>query len=128
MAGSPESRESPSCFRPESGYPCHVRKLLLTVLAGVVLSALFAGPAFAQIRDPFDPAIDTSTDTGGTVTQPPPVTGDGGPVQPAPTEVGGESLANTGSDTEPWLVAAYGLIATGFAAVFISKTLRSATA
>lgn len=83
----------------------------------------FAAPALA-LRDPFDPAIDLTTggtSTGGT-TVTPPTSGGNTTTQPS---VGSEGLANTGLDTEPWLVAAYGLIAVGGAAVLISKNLRA---
>ena len=89
----------------------------------------FAAPAFA-LRDPFAPAIDLSPDTGGgTTTTTTNTSGQGGGgtntvTQPGPS-VGSEGLANTGMDTEPWLVAAYGLIAVGGAAVVISKQLRA---
>jgi hypothetical protein len=100
----------------------YVRKLLLTMLAGVMLSMVFAAPAFA-LRDPFNPSIDLTPSTGGgggTVVTPPTTGGN-----PQPASVGSEGLANTGLNTEPWLVAAYGLIAVGGAAVYASKTLRA---
>jgi hypothetical protein len=105
----------------------YVRKLLLTVLVGVVLSMAFAAPAFA-LRDPFDPAIDLTptSGSGGTISTGTSGQGGGGTttvVQPGPS-VGSEGLANTGMNTEPWLLVAYGLIAVGGAAVFYSKQFR----
>lgn len=104
-----------------------MRKLIAASLLGLVLVVSTAAPAFA-IRDPFDPVIsqtDTSTGTGtgtdtGTGTQVG-TNGDGGS-----TVLGGnqDSLANTGMETEPWLVAAYVAIAVGGAALVVSKVAR----
>ena len=102
-----------------------MRKLIAASLLGLVLVVSTAAPAFA-LRDPFDPVIsqtDTSTGTGtdtGTGTQVG-TNGDGGS-----TVLGGnqDSLANTGMETEPWLVAAYVAIAVGGAALVISKVAR----
>jgi hypothetical protein len=108
------------------------------VIVGSLLSLLFvltmAAPALA-IRDPFDPVISqaeltgsgegtgasgdgstgdgTGTDGDGTGT-----TGDGDDVVAGNSS---EGLANTGADTEAWLVAAYALIAVGLGAVVVSK-------
>jgi hypothetical protein len=108
----------------------YVRKLLLTVLVGVVLSMAFAAPAFA-LRDPFDPAIDTSpASSGGGTTISTNTSGQGGGgtttvVQSGTTSNGAQVLSNTGMDTEPWLVAAYGLIAVGGMTLFVSKSFRA---
>lgn len=104
----------------------YMRKLMAASLLGLVLVVSTAAPAFA-IRDPFDPVISTTdtgtgtstgTDTGGTQIG---TNGDGGS-----TVLGGnqDSLANTGAETEPWLVAAYAAIAIGAGALAISKVAR----
>ena len=100
-----------------------MRKAIVVLLAGLVLVVAFAAPAFA-LRDPFDPVVDLT----------PEAEGGGGPSEEGATitnaevgeEVSGatqsETLANTGSEVEPWLVVAYGLIAVGVAAVVLSRT------
>lgn len=101
-----------------------MRKAIVVLLAGLVLVVAFAAPAFA-LRDPFDPVVDLTPEAEG---------GGGGASEEGATtsaevgaQVGGavtqaETLANTGSEVEPWLVVAYGLIAVGAAAVVLSKT------
>jgi hypothetical protein len=103
-----------------------MRKAIVVLLAGLVLVVAFAAPAFA-LRDPFDPVVDLTPEAEGGG-------GGGGASEEGPTtspEVGAqvgeavtqaETLANTGSEVEPWLVVAYGLIAVGAAAVVLSKT------
>ena len=103
-----------------------MRKAIVVLLAGLVLVVAFAAPAFA-LRDPFDPVVDLTPETEGGG-------GGGGASEEGATtsaEVGAqvsrsvtqaETLANTGSEIEPWLVVAYGLIAVGAAAVVLSKT------
>jgi hypothetical protein len=102
-----------------------MRKAIVVLLAGLVLVVAFAAPAFA-LRDPFDPVVDLTPEAEGG--------GGGGASEEGATtsaEVGtqvsravtqAETLANTGSEVEPWLVVAYGLIAVGAAAVVLSKT------
>lgn len=102
-----------------------MRKLLIGSLLGIMLVLVVAAPALA-LRDPFDPVIsqadlsggtgDTSGDGGTTVGDGTGTTGDGSQVSP-----GADVMANTGSETEPWLVAAYALIAIGAGAVVLSK-------
>ena len=104
-----------------------MRRFVGAVFLVLVLIAL-AAPAFAQsripegARDPFEPLIapgtgqatgDGTTDDGG-----------GPVVQPAPDTT--DRLATTGMDVQPWLMAAYSLIALGGGAVVWSrvKTLR----
>jgi hypothetical protein len=103
-----------------------MRKAIVVLLAGLVLVVAFAAPAFA-LRDPFDPVVDLTPEAEGGG-------GGGGASEEGATtsaEVGAqvsravtqaETLANTGSEVEPWLVVAYGLIAVGAAAVVLSKT------
>jgi hypothetical protein len=103
-----------------------MRKAIVVLMAGLLLLVAFAAPAFA-LRDPFHPVVDLTPETAGG--------GGGGAEEEATTaDVGGsggtegatitnsETLANTGSDVEPWVVVAYGLIAVGAAAVVLSKT------
>ena len=104
-----------------------MRKAIVVLLAGLVLVVAFAAPAFA-LRDPFDPVIDLTPEAegggggGGAAEEGATTTGDeiGAQVNRAVTQA--ETLANTGSEVEPWLVMAYGLIAVGAAAVVVSKT------
>ena len=104
-----------------------MRKLMIASLLGLLLVVTTAAPAFA-IRDPFDPVISQAEATGGTATgDGTGATGDGTGTDGAAAGddvVAGnssEGLANTGADTEPWLVAAYALIAIGAGAVVLSK-------
>jgi hypothetical protein len=106
-----------------------MRKMMTAALLGLFVVLTTAAPAFA-LRDPFDPVIsqaeltgsgDTSGAGDGTG-----ATGDGTGTDGAAGDdvVAGnssEGLANTGADTEPWLVAAYALIAIGAGAVAFSK-------
>lgn len=107
-----------------------MRKLIVGSLLGLILVLTMAAPALA-LRDPFDPVI-SQADLTGTGTTGDGTTGDGtgtdgdgtGTTGDGDDVVAGnssEGLANTGADTEPWLVAAYFLIAVGVGAVVISK-------
>ena len=105
----------------------NMRKLLLAVVMGATLVVMMAAPALA-IRDPFEPAIDLTADTGGDTGGAQVDTGDdGATVGGQVDEVGSDGLAATGAETEPWLVAAYGLIAAGAAAVALSKNFSTAS-
>ena len=96
-----------------------MRKMIAAVFAAVVFVLVVAAPAMAQPRDPFRPVIDT---TGGGATNE-----GGGPVTvpegEVPPRLQKEVMANTGADTEPWLVTAYVLVAAGAGIVVLSKTL-----
>ena len=103
-----------------------MRKAIVVLLAGLVLVVAFAAPAFA-LRDPFDPVVDLTPETaggggGGQEEATEVDVGGGGGTQVSETATPAETLANTGSEVEPWLVMAYGLIAVGAAAVVVSKT------
>jgi hypothetical protein len=109
-----------------------MRKAIVVLLAGLVLVVAFAAPAFA-LRDPFDPVVDLTPDAeggGGGGSSEEEATevdvGGGGGTQVSETATQSETLANTGSEVEPWLVVAYGLIAVGAAAVVLSRTLTPA--
>jgi hypothetical protein len=109
-----------------------MRKAIGVLLAGLVLVVAFAAPAFA-LRDPFDPVVDLTPDTeggaGGGSSEEEATevdVGGGGGTQISETATQSETLANTGSEVEPWLVVAYGLIAVGAAAVVLSRTLTPA--
>ena len=104
-----------------------MRKLVIASLLGLFLVLTMAAPAFA-IRDPFDPDVsqaEISGDGTGTTGDGTGTTGDGTGTGGDGTTVLGENsadgLANTGAETEPWLVAAYALIAVGVGAVAVSK-------
>lgn len=102
-----------------------MRKLLIGSLLGLMLVLVVAAPALA-LRDPFDPVISQAELTGGGDTSGGDgtgTTGDGTGTTNGGTQVSGgsEQMANTGSETEPWLVAAYALIAIGAGAVVLSK-------
>jgi hypothetical protein len=101
-----------------------MRKAIVVLLAGLLLVVAFAAPAFA-LRDPFEPAVDLTPETGaGGAEEEGATTADvgGGGTELGGTATPSETLANTGSDVEPWLVVAYGLIAVGAAAVVLSRT------
>ncbi len=109
-----------------------MRKLLCASLLGLVLVVATAAPALA-VRDPFDPVVSqaqiTGTGTGAdgaACTAGTTGTGAGATNRTLVFENGSEALANTGSDTEPWLVAAFALIAVGAAAVVLSKVNNTA--
>ncbi len=89
-----------------------MRAVVLAFVALVVL----ATPAAAQLRDPFDPAIDpdaaTTTTTETTTDAGQPVT------QPAPTT---DTLSNTGADLQGWVVVAFGIMAVGAGALYLFR-------
>lgn len=104
-----------------------MRKMIVASLLGLFVVLTSAAPALA-LRDPFDPVISQAelTGAGDTAGDGTGATGDGTGTDGAAGDdvVAGnssEGLANTGADTEPWLVAAYALIAIGAGAVGISK-------
>ena len=102
-----------------------MRKMMIASLLGLFLVLTMAAPAFA-LRDPFDPVISQAEQTGtngatdgtGTGTD---GTGTDGAAGDVVNGNSSEGLANTGADPEPWLVAAYALIAVGAGAVLLSK-------
>ena len=105
---------------------------ITTILCLTAFMLLLAAPAFAQsTRDPFDPAIEPAPEAATTTT----TTGDPadgtGTTTEATTEERsttaglGEGLPNTGGATEPWVVAAYALIAIGGAAAVGSRMMRT---
>ena len=104
-----------------------MRKLVIASLLGLFFVLTAAAPALAQLRDPFDPLVDETQTTGtgttddGTGTQVGDGTGTVGDGTTVLGENGADGLANTGAETEPWLVAAYALIAVGAGAVAFSK-------
>ncbi len=106
-----------------------MRKLLCASLLGLILVVATAAPALA-LRDPFDPVVSqaqiTGTGAGADGTAGTTGTGAGATNRTLVFENGSEALANTGSDTEPWLVAAFALIALGAAAVVLSKVNNTA--
>lgn len=107
-----------------------MRKLLVASLLGLFVVLTSAAPAFA-IRDPFDPVISQaeltgSGDTSGTATAGDGTGTDGAAGDDVVAGNSSEGLADTGADTEPWLVAAYALIAVGAGAVLISKVNQTA--
>jgi hypothetical protein len=93
-----------------------MRKL---VFLGSLLIALSIGSAAsAQVRDPFEPLV-VPGGAGGAVTVP---EGEAAqPPAPAP-DVSTDRLGDTGFDPAPYLVVAYGLLALGAGALFLSKT------
>lgn len=104
-----------------------MRKMIVASLLGLFVVLTSAAPALA-LRDPFDPVISQAelTGAGDTAGDGTGAAGDGTGTDGAAGDdvVAGnssEGLANTGADTEPWLVAAYALIAVGAGAVAISK-------
>lgn len=98
-----------------------MRKLIAVLFAAAVAAIVVAAPAMAHqqgLRDPFVPVIDTT----GAITS----TGEGPVIieeGEVPPEAQTEVMANTGVDTEPWLVAAYVLVAVGGGIIVLSKTL-----
>lgn len=107
------------------------KRRLTTILCLTALMLLLAAPAFGQTRDPFDPAIDPAPETTTTTGDPADGTGtttEGTEENRAATQEAtglGEGLPNTGGATEPWIVAAYALIAIGGAAAVGARVLRT---
>ncbi|MDP9069419.1 MAG: hypothetical protein M3N53_13890 [Actinomycetota bacterium] len=109
-----------------------MKKFLTASLLGLVLVVTTAAPALA-IRDPFDPVISQAQLTGAGAGTGAAGTGGAGTAGTGTGETGAtligqngsEALANTGADTEPWLVAAFALIAFGAAAIVLAKANSS---
>lgn len=108
-----------------------MRRLVVTLMAGALVALGVTSAALAQentLRDPFDPVADENQDVTATTEGTTDTTGTTDPtdeVQPAQETTGSERLANTGAETDPWLVGAYGLIAAGAAALILGKLLAS---
>jgi hypothetical protein len=104
---------------------------ITTILCLTAIMLLLAAPAFAQsTRDPFDPAIEPAPEAATTTTTGDPADGTGttteGTTEERSETAGlGEGLPNTGGATEPWVVAAYALIAIGGAAALGSRMMRT---
>lgn len=102
---------------------------ITTILCLTAIMLLLAAPAFAQTtRDPFDPAIEPAAETATTTGDPADGTGtttEGTTEERSETAGLGEGLPNTGGATEPWVVAAYALIAIGGAAAVGSRMMRT---
>jgi hypothetical protein len=82
-----------------------------------LLSVLNMAPmAVAQVRDPFDPLVVPGAPAGA-VTDPEVDTVQAPPAAQVPSD----RLADTGFDPAPYLVLAYGLLAAGGAALFLSR-------
>ena len=105
---------------------------LTTILCLTAIMLMLAAPAFAQTtRDPFDPAIEPAPEAATTTGDPADGTGtttEGTTEERSTTQETaglGEGLPNTGGATEPWIVAAYALIAIGCASAVGAKMLRT---
>lgn len=105
-----------------------MRKVVIASLLGSLLVLTSAAPALAH-RDPFDPVISQADLTGATdaagSADGAGTDDDGAGTGTAPGDVvagvSSEALADTGAESEPWLVAAFVLIAIGAGAVVLSK-------
>jgi hypothetical protein len=92
--------------------------LCVVVLIGLV----FAAPAAAQLRDPFEPLVEEGATAGTTTGE---TTGGTTTVQPGPAT---EAEPTTGADPSPYLMVAYALVAIGAGAIVIAKTLQPVAA
>ena len=102
-------------------------KRIATSLALALLAVLvFAAPALAQ-RDPFDPVIDLTVDTGGVVDggETGGTNGNGGPSSPSDPDARADVFPNTGADTKGWLAIAYVLLASGGLLILQARTTGS---
>jgi LPXTG-motif cell wall-anchored protein len=109
--------------------PATKRRLPALVVAGsCVLLVALAGPAAGQMRDPFDPVVDTSvettTDTGQTTssTEPPAATETTATTTTEST-ADEETLPNTGGSVSSWLAIAYVLVAAGAGLLLLATTI-----
>ncbi len=101
---------------------------ITTILCLTAIMLLLAAPAFAQTtRDPFDPAIEPAAEapTTGDPADGTGTTTEGTTEERSETAGLGEGLPTTGGATEPWVVAAYALIAIGGAAAVGSRMMRT---
>lgn len=106
------------------------RRLSALVLAGAWIALVaVAGPAAGQVRDPFDPVVDTSvettTDTGQTTTSTEPSAGAETTTITTTTETAADegTLPNTGGSVSSWLAIAYVLVAAGAGLLLLAKSI-----
>lgn len=103
-----------------------MRRSLAILAAVLFLSLLVSAPAFAQVRDPFDPLV---TDEGNGAPGPDnqgTIDSDGSPFD---GDTNGntnedEGLPDTGSEMDGWLVLSYGLLAAGATAICVAQMRR----
>ena len=100
-----------------------MRRSIVVLIFSILIVGAFAAPAFAQLRDPFDPLISTN----GTV-EPGAQPDDGtSPDVVVPPDRSEQGMPNTGQDSNTWLVLAYGLICAGATALVVARSRRPIT-
>ena len=100
-----------------------MKRFLIALIAALSALVVLAVPALAQ-RDPFEPVIDLTADTGGATTSDG-VTddgnGSGNPTVPSNPGAQSDAFPNTGANTTGWLAIAYVLLASGGALLVFSR-------
>jgi LPXTG-motif cell wall-anchored protein len=105
------------------------RRPALVVAWSCILLVVLAGPAEGQVRDPFDPVVDTSvettTDTGQTTssTEPATATDTATTTTTTQTTTDDGTLPDTGGSVSSWLAIAYVLVTTGAGLLLLAKTM-----
>lgn len=100
-----------------------MKRFSAALLAALTALVLLAAPALAQ-RDPFDPVIDLTADTGGAATGGGTADGtnsSGDPTTPSNPDAQSDAFPNTGANTTGWLAIAYVLLASGGALLVLSR-------
>jgi LPXTG-motif cell wall-anchored protein len=109
--------------------PAKKRRFPALVVAGSsILLVALASPAAGQVRDPFDPVVDTSaqttTDTGAvTSSRDPAATTETTTTATTETTTDEGTLPNTGGSVSTWLAIAYVLVAAGAGLLLLAKTI-----
>ncbi|MDQ4026573.1 MAG: LPXTG cell wall anchor domain-containing protein [Actinomycetota bacterium] len=109
--------------------PATKRRFPALVVAGSsILLVALASPAEGQVRDPFDPVVDTSaqttTDTGAlTSSTDPAATTETTTTATTETTTDEGTLPNTGGSVSTWLAIAYVLVAAGAGLLLFAKTI-----
>lgn len=104
-----------------------MKRFSIVLVAALTALVVLASPALA-LRDPFDPVIDLTADTGGATSGNGTAggangSGDGTAGDGTSSNPGAQSDAfpNTGANTTGWLAIAYVLLASGGALVVFSR-------
>jgi hypothetical protein len=104
------------------------RRPALIVAGSCVVLVALAGPAAGQVRDPFDPVVDTSvettTHTGQTTSSTEPsASTETTTTTTTPTTTDEGTLPTTGGSVSSWLGIAYVLVAAGAGLLLLAKTI-----
>ena len=104
------------------------RRPALVVAGSCILLVVLPGPAAGQVRDPFDPVVDTSvettTDVGETTSSTEPAAStETTTTTTTQTTTDEETLPDTGGSVSSWLAIAYVFVAAGAGLLLLARTI-----